>query len=80
MDPAIFHEQAWNESRRTRITRAPGRPALDAEQGSIGYHRAVAICASCPVRAQCLEYALTLPEVHGIFASLDPDEIGRRKT
>lgn len=32
--------------------------------------RAKAICASCPVRKPCLEYALRIREPHGIWGGL----------
>ena len=32
------------------------------------------ICRRCPVRAECLEYALMLPIRHGIFGGLDEVE------
>ncbi len=32
--------------------------------------RAKAICAQCPVRRPCLEYALTIHEQHGIWGGL----------
>jgi WhiB family redox-sensing transcriptional regulator len=38
--------------------------------------RAKAICASCPVRQQCLEYALRIREPHGIWGGLN--EVERR--
>jgi WhiB family redox-sensing transcriptional regulator len=31
---------------------------------------AVAICKQCPVRAQCLTYAVTRPELHGIWGGV----------
>ena len=33
--------------------------------------RAKAICAVCPVRAPCLEYALQIREPHGIWGGLN---------
>ena len=38
------------------------------------------VCASCPVRADCLEYGLALLEVagvHGMFGGLTPPELRR---
>ena len=32
------------------------------------------ICAACPVRAQCLAYAVTANERFGIWGGLDPQE------
>jgi WhiB family transcriptional regulator, redox-sensing transcriptional regulator len=38
--------------------------------------RAKAICASCPVKRSCLEYALRIKEPHGIWGGLN--EVERR--
>ena len=38
--------------------------------------RAKAICAMCPVREECLEYALEIREPHGIWGGLT--EVERR--
>jgi len=35
---------------------------------------AKAVCARCPIRMQCLEYALIAREPHGIWAGLLPRE------
>lgn len=32
------------------------------------------LCGSCPVRAECREYALTLPEHHGVWGGLSERE------
>lgn len=32
------------------------------------------ICAGCPVRAECLDYAVTRPERYGTWGGMDPDE------
>ena len=39
--------------------------------------RAKAICATCPVRSECREYALEIREPHGIWGGLNEVEIGR---
>lgn len=36
--------------------------------------QAKAICASCPVRDECLEYALRIRETHGIWGGLNEFE------
>lgn len=38
--------------------------------------RAKAVCAGCPVRRQCLDYALRIGEQHGIWGGLT--EVERR--
>ena len=45
------------------------------------YAEARAICARCPVRAECLEFADTYTHTydHGMFGGLDPDERARRR-
>ena len=44
----------------------------DAREGA-----ARALCAACPVRAQCLDYALTVQEPHGIWGGMN--EVERRR-
>lgn len=44
---------------------------------SDGYLRALAVCADCTVRVECLEDALRHTEQHGIWGGFLPDE--RRK-
>jgi WhiB family redox-sensing transcriptional regulator len=39
-------------------------------------HRAKSICAGCPVRIECLEYAIRIREPHGIWGGLN--ELERR--
>lgn len=36
--------------------------------------QAKAICAACPVRPECLEFAVTTRQRHGIWGSLTEDE------
>jgi WhiB family redox-sensing transcriptional regulator len=37
--------------------------------------KAKAVCARCPLRAQCLEYALRHPAGHGIWGGLNSEEL-----
>jgi WhiB family redox-sensing transcriptional regulator len=46
------------------------------EQKDAREDRARAICARCPVRMDCLEYALRIREPHGIWGGLN--ELERR--
>lgn len=36
--------------------------------------QASAICASCPARTECLEFALAKPAPHGVWGGLGEDE------
>lgn len=45
------------------------------------YRRARKVCMSCPVRAECLDHAVTAGEVYGMWGGLTPKErfaLGRR--
>lgn len=42
----------------------PGAPTAPAKR----------ICAGCPVRVECLDYALTAREAHGVFGGLSAQE------
>lgn len=37
-------------------------------------HAAKAICARCPARVECLDYALTTPEKYGVWGGMGEDE------
>ena len=47
------------------------------EQKEAREAKAKAICVRCPVRAECLEYALRIREPHGIWGGLN--ELERRR-
>ena len=49
-------------------------PELFFPSGDGPAARARRICARCPVRAQCLAYAVTADERFGIWGGLDPHE------
>lgn len=36
--------------------------------------RAKGVCARCPVRSQCLEYALSTHQLHGVWGGTGEDE------
>jgi WhiB family redox-sensing transcriptional regulator len=36
--------------------------------------RAIAICETCPVRDECLEFALNTKQEHGVWGGMTPDE------
>jgi WhiB family redox-sensing transcriptional regulator len=54
---------------------APNYPETREEKGS-RERQAKAICARCPVRIDCLEYAVRIREHHGIWGGLN--ELERR--
>jgi WhiB family transcriptional regulator, redox-sensing transcriptional regulator len=41
--------------------------------------KAKAICAVCPIRAECLEYALGHPARHGIWGGLNAEELAAER-
>jgi hypothetical protein len=41
------------------------------------FREATAVCARCPVAAECLDWALTWPETHGVWGGMG--ERGRRR-
>jgi WhiB family redox-sensing transcriptional regulator len=49
-------------------------PDYENDDEQPDYSPARQICAGCPVRAQCLAYALELNIRHGMFAGLTPAE------
>jgi WhiB family transcriptional regulator, redox-sensing transcriptional regulator len=38
---------------------------------------AKAVCAGCPVRAECLQWAVETDQLHGVWGGLDEVERGR---
>lgn len=41
--------------------------------------RAKAVCAACPVRAECLDYAIERPERYGIYGGMSEEERAAEK-
>lgn len=44
------------------------------EERELRERRAKAICATCAVRSECLDYALSIREPHGIWGGLNEAE------
>jgi WhiB family redox-sensing transcriptional regulator len=42
-------------------------------------HRALEICSRCPVRAECLDFALWAHTEYGVFGGMTPDERKRQR-
>jgi WhiB family redox-sensing transcriptional regulator len=51
------------------------RPA----EREIRERKAKAICAVCPIRAECLEYALRHPARHGVWGGLNAEELAAER-
>ena len=49
-------------------------PVSDAGPGQAEIARAKAVCAGCPVRAHCLEYALSTRQAHGVWGGASEGE------
>ena len=62
--PLSWHEQASCASVGGELWFPDGGPAPQAQR----------ICRACPVVAECLEYALTTRQEHGIWAATTPRE------
>lgn len=53
---------------------------FDNERGLVRRHReesAKEICSRCPVRAECLEHAISTEETYGIWGGLGEDALRR---
>ncbi|GII01499.1 WhiB family transcriptional regulator [Planobispora takensis] len=42
--------------------------------GQMQHEHAKAVCRRCPVRAQCLDYAVSTRQMHGVWGGTSPDE------
>jgi WhiB family transcriptional regulator, redox-sensing transcriptional regulator len=60
--------EAWMESALC----AQVDPELFYPEKGGGTHAAKAVCASCPVVAECLEYALRSDDAFGVYGGLSP--------
>jgi WhiB family redox-sensing transcriptional regulator len=66
---------AWTDQAACRGTETeiffPATPDEEAE--------ALSICATCPVRAQCLDYAVRNRETYGIWGGTTPEQRRRMR-
>jgi WhiB family redox-sensing transcriptional regulator len=49
-------------------------PALFFPHGLEGVQEAQAVCAGCPVKQECLEFALATNQVHGVWGGTSERE------
>jgi len=80
VDPNIFFVMDppndnvdWDKEILRRASRTPRRSALTTEAQRL-LTEAKEICASCPVREACLEYAMARKEPFGIYGGLTAHE------
>ena len=57
----------------TSLFYAPNEPESRQDR-EIRERKAKAICSACPVRIECLDYALRINEPHGIWGGLSEGE------
>lgn len=61
-------------ARQARCANAPDPEIFFPGRGPGEADAAKAVCADCPVRRECLQYALRAPEEHGVWGGLDEKE------
>ena len=54
-------------------------PLSSTGRGERQIARAKTICAGCPVRRECLEFALAHDQAHGIWGGTTPEDRQRRR-
>lgn len=67
------------EDWRAQALCARGKPELWFSPGAIEHQEAKRICRDCPVRAECLQYAMETPVDHGIWGGLTERERRRNR-
>ncbi|MFI6316169.1 WhiB family transcriptional regulator [Nonomuraea sp. NPDC050556] len=55
-------------------------PLTDRGPGHVQYERAKTVCRRCPVRAECLEFAVRTRQEHGVWGGTDPTERSSRRS
>ncbi|MFC7598131.1 WhiB family transcriptional regulator [Terrabacter sp. GCM10028922] len=74
----VYSSYEWQEQGRCRSKGAEqfflDDQDLDQRERRAQTEAARRVCASCPVRQQCLEHALRVPETFGIWGGTTPTE------
>jgi WhiB family redox-sensing transcriptional regulator len=65
-------DQSWRDLARCKGTDTERWVEHWADRGELARLRGY--CAACPVRAECLDFALFTPCDHGIYGGTTPDE------
>ncbi|MFB9248458.1 WhiB family transcriptional regulator [Sphaerisporangium melleum] len=75
--PILRHDWAWTDRAACQgedLVLFFGPDGERQPERDIRERKAKAICAVCPVRRDCLNYALTRPERSGLYGGLNEDE------
>lgn len=71
-------DTSWQDDAQCLVTRAPMPwffpEAAAARRTNSGVRKALELCAECPVKKECLEYALKTRTTEGIFGGTLPAE------
>jgi len=69
------HNAAWAEHIACRgMSDVMFGVLADTRTGGTNWSQARAVCASCPVRQECLDHAIRNDEPHHMWGGLTPDE------
>lgn len=75
-DPTWPERPAW-QSRAACLASSPS--LFFADSSGEGSDQAIAVCADCPVRAECLQYALDNNETLGVWGGTTPRQRTRMR-
>ncbi len=70
----MLHDDSTHTDWRARARCAGFDPELFFAAGALEHRIAKRICRACPVRAQCLAYAMEQPIDHGVWGGLTERE------
>ncbi len=71
----LLQDQDW----RSQAICAKTDPDLWFSPGAVEHREAKRICRDCPVRSQCLSYAIEAPVDHGVWGGLTERERRRQR-
>ena len=70
--PAITGQLGTGWARRGTCRTHPDPDLWFSDENTPGQQEAAAICETCPVAGPCLDYALTVRPLHGIWGGTTP--------
>ena len=71
----LLQDQDW----RSQAVCAQTDPDLWFSPGAVEHREAKRICRECPVRRQCLSYAMEAPVDHGVWGGMTERERRRHR-